>query len=147
MIDPFEEARAVELDERLASGRAGDPFPAALLRAATVEGYRALGWHGGTIAPGSVADFVTVGLDGVAPGRPRPDADPAASVVFAATAADVRQVVVGGEHVVRDGAHRAIDVAAELDRSITDAGRERASSSTASGGSRPTTRRSAPAAG
>ena len=122
MIDPFEEARAVELDERLASGRRGTHDPSALLRAATAEGYRALGWHGGTIAPGSVADFVTVGLDGVRlAGHDR--ADPAASVVFAATAADVRQVVVGGEHVVRDGAHRAIDVAAELDRSITDAWR------------------------
>ncbi len=122
VIDPFEEARAVELDERLASGRRGTHDPSALLRAATVEGYRALGWHGGTIAPGSVADLVTVGLDGVRlAGHDR--ADPAASVVFAATAADVRQVVVGGEHVVRDGAHRAIDVAAELDRSITDAWR------------------------
>ncbi len=122
MIDPFEEARAVELDERLASGRRGTHAPSELLRAATVEGYRALGWDGGTIAPGNVADFVTVGLDGVRlAGHDR--ADPAAGVVFAATAADVRHVVVGGEHVVHDGAHRAIDVAAELERSITDAWR------------------------
>ena len=122
VIDPFEEARAVELDERLASGRRGTHDPSALLRAATVEGYRALGWDGGTIAAGSVADFVTVGLDGVRlAGHDR--TDPATSVVFAATAGDVRQVVVGGEHVVRDGVHRAIDVAAELDRSVTDAWR------------------------
>jgi cytosine/adenosine deaminase-related metal-dependent hydrolase len=120
VIDPFEEARAVELDERLASGRRGTHSPSTLLSAATAEGYRALGWDGGTIALGSVADLVTVRLDGVRlAGHDR--ADPVASVVFAATAADVRDVVVGGEHVVRDGAHRSIDVAAELDRSVSDA--------------------------
>ena len=38
VIDLFEEARAVELDERLASGRRGTHDPSALLRAATVGG-------------------------------------------------------------------------------------------------------------
>ena len=38
----------------------------------------------------------------------------AASAVFAATAADVRDVMVGGEWIVRDGRHTAFDVAAAL---------------------------------
>ena len=40
--------------------------------------------------------------------------DALAGVVFAATAADVRHVVIGGRVVVRDGQHTAMDVAAEL---------------------------------
>jgi len=42
------------------------------------------------------------------------------TVVFAATAADVTHVVVGGTVVVRDGAHTRIDVAAELARELAD---------------------------
>ena len=41
VIDLFEEARAVELDERLATRRARPPRPAALLRAATAGGHAA----------------------------------------------------------------------------------------------------------
>ena len=36
------------------------------------------------------------------------------SAVFAATAADVREVVAGGRRVVSGGRHTEIDVAAEL---------------------------------
>ena len=42
----------------------------------------------------------------------------AASLVFAATAADVTNVIVGGEFVVRDGKHVRFDVARELRDSI-----------------------------
>ena len=44
VIDLFEEARAVELDERLASGVRGTHLVTDLLAAATAEGHRALGW-------------------------------------------------------------------------------------------------------
>ena len=55
MIDPFEEARAIELDERLASLRRGTHRPGELLAAATASGYRSLGWHdGGRIAVGAL---------------------------------------------------------------------------------------------
>ena len=40
--------------------------------------------------------------------------DPLGMAVFAATAADVRHVVVDGRVVVRDGRHVAIDPVAEL---------------------------------
>lgn len=117
VIDPFEEARAIELDERLRSGRRGTHTPVDLLTAATSAGYRSLGWPGGTIAVGSVADFVTVGLDGPRlAGADRDDVP--ATVVFAAAAPDVRHVVVAGEHVVNDGHHRDLDVGRLLDDSI-----------------------------
>ena len=52
-IDLFEEARAVELDERLASGERGHHTAAALLRAASEDGHACLGWpDAGRIAPG-----------------------------------------------------------------------------------------------
>ena len=66
VIDLFEEARAVELDERLASGERGHHSAAALLRAASEDGHACLGWpDAGRIAPGARADLVTVALDGV----------------------------------------------------------------------------------
>jgi len=88
------------------------------LAAATSAGYRSLGWHdGGRIAPGCLADLTTVSL-----ASPRlAGTDPqhaAAAVVFAATAADVDHVIVGGRVVVVGGVHQTIDVAVELDRSI-----------------------------
>ncbi len=118
VADLFEEARAIELDERLATGRRGSHDPAALLAVATAGGARSLGWpEAGTLAPGQLADVVVVGLD-----TPRlAGTDPAQLVdaaVFAATAADVRHVAVGGRWIVRDGAHVALDVVAELARSI-----------------------------
>src|SRR3954452_11265757 len=114
VIDPFEEARAIELDERLASGVRGGHTGEGLLRAATAGGYAALGWpEGGRLEPGALADLVTVRLDGVRlAGTPAEAA--VASVVFAAAASDVRDVMVGGRWVVRDGAHASLDVPAEL---------------------------------
>jgi formiminoglutamate deiminase len=114
VIDLFEEARAIELDERLATGQRGNHGAADLLRAATADGYRCLGWpDGGVIDEGAPADLVRVSLDSVRlAGTP---AGPALeALVFAATAADVRDVMVGGRWVVRDGRHLALDAAAEL---------------------------------
>ena len=118
VIDLFEEARAVELDERLASRRRGHHRPADLLAAATASGMDALGWDAGRLAPGRLADLVTVGLDSVRLAGARP-ADAADHLVFAATAADVTSVVVAGRQVVEDGRHLLVgDVAAALARAI-----------------------------
>ncbi len=118
LIDLLEEARAIELDERLESGVRGGHSAAELLRVATGGGHESIGWpEAGTIAPGSLADLVTVGLDGVRLAGTSPD-HALESLVFAGTAADVRQVMVGGRFVVRDGAHLSLDVPAELDRAI-----------------------------
>ena len=118
VIDLFEEARAVELDERLASRRRGHHRPADLLAAATASGMDALGWDAGRLAPGRLADLVTVGLDSVRLAGARP-ADAADHLVFAATAADVTSVVVSGRQVVEDGRHLLVgDVGAALARAI-----------------------------
>jgi formiminoglutamate deiminase len=118
VIDLFEEARAVELDERLASGERGRNPPAELLRAATESGFACLGWpEAGRIAPGAPADLVTLRLD--TPRLAGSDrATVAEAVVFAATAADVRGVIVSGREIVRDGVHLVLDVPAELEAAI-----------------------------
>jgi formiminoglutamate deiminase len=118
VIDPFEEARAVELDERLASGQRGTHPPASLLAMATTEGYRRLGWpEGGQIEVGALADLTTVALDSPRLAGTPPD-QVVAGVVFGATAADVQHVVVGGRPVVSEGHHLLVDVPAALERSI-----------------------------
>ena len=121
VIDPFEEARAIELDERLVSLQRGTHQPGELLAAATATGYRSLGWHdGGRIAVGALADLTSVDLTSPRLAGIDPD-HAAAAVVFAATADDVHHVIVGGRVVVADGVHRTIDVSAELDSSIKQA--------------------------
>ena len=119
VIDLFEEARRVELGERLATQRRGHFTAAELASAATAGGHACLGWpDAGQIAPGALADLVTVALD-----SPRLAGTAAAtaldSVIFAAAAADVRNVVVGSRDVVRDGQHLLIDDApAALARAV-----------------------------
>jgi formiminoglutamate deiminase len=112
VIDLLEEARAVELDERLRDEHRGHFDVDELLAAATVAGHRSLGWaDAGVIAVGARADLVTVRLDSV---RTAGHDDPVAAVVFAAGAADVTDVVVDGVPTVRDGRHLRLDVPREL---------------------------------
>jgi formiminoglutamate deiminase len=113
VIDLFEEARAVELHERLATRQRGRFDAAALLSAATAAGHACLGWpEAGRIEPGALADLVTVALD--TPRTAGCDVT-AETVVFAATAADVRDVVASGRRIVEDGRHLLVgDVAGAL---------------------------------
>ncbi|MEU6810809.1 formimidoylglutamate deiminase [Streptomyces sp. NPDC046831] len=118
VVDLLEEARAMELDERLRSRTRGHWTAAALLRAATADGHAALGWEeAGTLEAGALADFTTIALDSVrtAGTLPRLGAETA---VFAATAADVRHTVVAGRHIVRDGAHTLV---ADAPRALAEA--------------------------
>ncbi|NUK58230.1 formimidoylglutamate deiminase [Streptomyces lunaelactis] len=119
VIDLLEEARAMELNERLRTRARGHWTAAALLRAATADGHAALGWpDAGRLEPGALADFTAVALDSVRTAGPVPRLA-AETAVFAATAADVRDTVVGGRHVVRSGVHALIpDVAGSLAASI-----------------------------
>ncbi len=118
VVDLFEEVRAVELDQRAATRERGVFAAEELVTMATAAGYRSLGWpEGGVLEPGALADFATVGLDSV---RLAGTGNALAAVVFAATAADVRHLVVGGRTVVRDGAHTTVDVAAELASAVPE---------------------------
>lgn len=119
VIDLFEDARAMELDQRLATQVRGHHRAAALLSAATSAGHRSLGWaDAGTLAVGAPADLVSVRLDTVrTAGASRESL--VETVVFAATAADVHHVVVGGAVIVSEGRHVRFDVARALAEVLT----------------------------
>jgi formiminoglutamate deiminase len=119
VIDLFEEARAVELNERLASRTRGTIAADRLLRAATHDGHSALGWaDAGELVVGARADFVAVQTDSI---RTAGGDATVENAVFAATAADVTDVVVDGRAVVVDRTHVSVpDVQAELASAITD---------------------------
>ncbi|MHC3470577.1 formimidoylglutamate deiminase [Streptomyces sp. 7R007] len=119
VIDLLEEARAMELNERLRTRTRGHWTAAALLRAASADGHAALGWdEAGRIEEGALADLSTLALDSVRTAGPLPRLG-AETAVFAATAADVRHTIVGGRHVVRDGAHTLVpDVPQALARAV-----------------------------
>ncbi|MGD6745040.1 formimidoylglutamate deiminase [Streptomyces sp. BH106] len=119
VIDLFEEARAMELNERLRSRTRGHWTAAALLRAASATGHASLGWDdAGAIEPGARADLVTVSLNSVRTSGPEPRFG-AETAVFAASAADVTDVVSSGRAVVRNGEHVRIgNVADALTESI-----------------------------
>jgi formiminoglutamate deiminase len=114
VIDLFEEARGIELHERLSTQRRGHFGADELLRAATVAGHAALGWDdAGTIAVGARADLVAVRLDSARTAGVDP-----AGAVFAATAADVTHVVADGRLIVADGRHTGFDVPRALHAAI-----------------------------
>lgn len=114
LIDMLEEARAVELDERLSSGVRGRHLAPALLRAATEDGHASIGWpEAGRIAAGALADLVTLDLESVRLAGATADSALEAAV-FAGSAADISHVLAGGRPTVAAGAHVAIDVATEL---------------------------------
>lgn len=109
VVDLFEETRALELDERLASQRRGHWQIEDLLAAATAAGHAALGWaDAGRLEVGALADLVTIGLDSVRLAGARPETL-LESAVFAAGAADVTDVVVSGRQIVSDGRHQLVD--------------------------------------
>ncbi len=119
VIDILEEARGVEYAERLARRSRGHFTAETLLAAATSAGHTSLGWpDAGEIAPGARADLVTVSLDSLRTAG-APDGVALETAVFAASAADIRTVVIGGRDVVRDGVHLLVpDVPGELSAAI-----------------------------
>ena len=105
VIDLVEEARWLELSQRLVSRQRGHFTPAQQATAATLSGHACLGWpDAGEIVPGAYADLVTVSLDSprLAGGGA---GDPLAALFAAGTSADIRHVVASGVDVVRDGRH------------------------------------------
>jgi len=109
-IDPFAELRQLEWSQRLARqarnvlAQAESPVGHAMYAAAAHGGARAQGRPAGAIAPGCRADLVVLDVDDPAlvcqPVEALLDA-----AVFGPCRAPVRDVMVGGRWVVRDGHH------------------------------------------
>lgn len=113
VVDPFEEMRALELDERLATQTRGHWTAAELIAAGTTTGHQSLGWEdAGEIAVGRRADLVV--LDDLSVRTAGTGRDEH-TVVFAATATDVQRVMVDGRWVF-DGDRRPVarDLAATI---------------------------------
>jgi cytosine/adenosine deaminase-related metal-dependent hydrolase len=112
VIDMFEEARGLELNERIASLQRGRFSQAELLAAMTA--HETIGWpDAGRLEAGARADLVAVRLDTVRTAG----CDPS-QVVMAATASDVDSVVVDGVPVVSGGRHRLGEVGGMLARAV-----------------------------
>jgi formiminoglutamate deiminase len=106
VIDLFEEARAVELDERLVRRERGLLPARRLLASATADGHGALGdATGGVLRAGAPADLVALDLHSV---RTAGGGATVENVVFACAAVDVTDVVVSGRIVVADRVHTRI---------------------------------------
>ncbi len=117
VIDPYEEMRALELDERLATQRRGHWSAAELLAAGTADGHTSLGFpDAGRIAVGARADLVTLDLRSsrTAGSGPEPE-----TAVFSASAADVVQVVCDGVVIASRDDHQ--EIGRELEAAIAAA--------------------------
>ena len=113
VIDPFEELRGLEMNDRLASGQRGRFTPAQLIEAATAAGYTSLGWRGGRLEVGFVCDLVNIDM-----ASPRTAGAFPVQAWIAASSADVRTVVVGGTVRVAQGRHTLGDIGDLLNRAI-----------------------------
>lgn len=106
VIDLFEEARAVELDERLVRRERGVIPASRLLEAATGDGHSALGWaDAGHLRVGDRADLVAIDVDSVRTAGGGPTVE---NAVFAAAAGDVTDVVIDGRAIVTDRRHHRV---------------------------------------
>ena len=109
-LDPWEEMRSVAFLQKLSSG---DPLvlPAyEVLKMATVNGARAMGYTEGELGllrEGALADLIMIDLR-----KPhlQPINDPVADLVYCAKASDVELVVVDGEIVVEERKVRGVEL-------------------------------------
>jgi formiminoglutamate deiminase len=112
VIDLLEEARALEMHERLESLQRGRFRLNELLSAATR--HESLGWgNAGRLEVGARADLVAVRLD-----SPRTAGSAPQQIILSATAADVDTVIVDGRTVVAGGEHLLGDVGQLLRNAI-----------------------------
>jgi formiminoglutamate deiminase len=112
VTDLLEEARALEMHERLASLQRGCFRPDELLAAATR--HESIGWDdAGRLEVGARADLVAVRLDS----RRTAGSDPE-QIMLSASGADVDTVIVDGRTVVADGQHALGNVGALLQKAI-----------------------------
>jgi formiminoglutamate deiminase len=112
VVDMFEEMRGLELDERLATQQRGHWTAQELLEAATAHDVLGVA-DAGRIEVGARADLVT--MDPASP-RTAGTGQDEHTVVYAATASDVTQVIVDGQ--VRFTPDQASEVGRSLDVSL-----------------------------
>jgi formiminoglutamate deiminase len=113
VIDALDEARSLELHERLFTGQRGRFGPAEQMAALT--NHRSLGWgDAGKIAPGNRADLVTIDLGSVRLAGST-SSSMLAAVLYAATASDISTVTVDGVDRVAEGGYTAGDIAHEFE--------------------------------
>ncbi|MBB6145607.1 formimidoylglutamate deiminase [Silvibacterium bohemicum] len=111
LIDPLEDAREIEYHLRLQIQKrvvldeiGGRNLSQRLFQYATEGGAQALGFDSGVIAIGRPADFFAVDLGDPSIAGNSPE-DLLASIVFGLSRTAIRDVMVGGEHILRDGRH------------------------------------------
>ncbi len=115
VVDLFEEARALEMNDRLASLQRGRFSLAQLMDSLTASGHASLGWDdAGRLAPGQRADLVALRLDSVRTAGSLPE-----QAILAASAVDVDTVVVEDRLVVSGGVHLLGDIGTLLSEAIT----------------------------
>jgi formimidoylglutamate deiminase len=110
-IDPLEDARELEYHLRLQNEKRavldeidGMNLSQRLFHYATAGGAESLGFNSGELARGRPADFLAVDLDDPSiAGNSASDLLP--MIVFGLNRHAIRDVVVGGKHIYRDGAH------------------------------------------
>jgi 5-methylthioadenosine/S-adenosylhomocysteine deaminase len=104
----LEEMRHAVILSRVAAGQMDDLYVRDVFNAATLGGARALGRSDlGRLSPGAKSDLVVLDLT-----KPcmRPVRDPLRNLVFTAAERAVRDVYVGGERVLADGAPTNMDL-------------------------------------
>jgi formimidoylglutamate deiminase len=125
-IDLLEDARELEYHLRLEkmeravlASESGDraELAARLFRCATMSGAASLGFDGGLLEQGHPADFFTVDLNDPSIAGSSPE-DLLANVVFSLSRAAVRDVIVGGQTIVKDGHHTKQEEVVERFRTL-----------------------------
>lgn len=113
-IDPLEDARQLEYHLRLVQQKravldqGAKPLAQSLFECATVNGARSLGVPSGELRVGQLADFFTFDLNDISiAGHAAEDLLPI--VVFSLDRPAIRDVVVNGRTIVRDGKHALQD--------------------------------------
>src|SRR5262245_18968714 len=113
-IDLLEDARELEYHLRLqklernvlapASEHQRSALAQRLFACATLNGATSIGFNGGSLEPGSPADFFTVDLNDPSIAGASPE-DLLSVLVFSLSRTAVRDVVVGGRRMIEDGHH------------------------------------------
>lgn len=110
-IDPLEDARELDYHLRLAQQQRavldqidGRPIASRLLDCATLHGAQALGIESGSLALGEYADMVSMDLRDLSVAGHTPETL-LPILLFGANRAAIRDVVVNGKLIVRDGRH------------------------------------------